>query len=318
MPKLDETGIYQLDNGMWAFRAVLIRNGKRYERKKATDAKGNKLPTKSAAIRARKEALDKLQKELEYHAPKLIRKTCKEVFEEYCEKGRKGKAYTTILKQDSLWKNYICAAFGNRYVDTISVAEINDYLAHLYYDEGKAFGYVESFIKLFYLIFGQAHSRNYLDSDSYNKLCVNKDTRIQMPKKRVEDDEDDVVTFTREQLAVLDEFFRGKSCETAYLLGKYCGLRINECYGLKWDHVDFSNGTIYIDRQMQYQEGIINDMHQSDTWRLRSFHGIRAKQLLLLLQIHVRECTLPCTRKSAHDMSSYRDSFLLFFSSADN
>ena len=43
----------------------------------------------------------------------------------------------------------------------------------------------------------------------------------------------------------------------AYLLGRYCGLRINECFGLKWDNVDLENGTITIDRQMQYQDHLI-------------------------------------------------------------
>lgn len=37
----------------------------------------------------------------------------------------------------------------------------------------------------------------------------------------------------------------------------YCGLRINECYGLKWENVDLERGVIVIDRQMQYQDGII-------------------------------------------------------------
>ena len=41
------------------------------------------------------------------------------------------------------------------------------------------------------------------------------------------------------------------------MLGRYCGLRINECYGLKWENVDLENGIITIDRQMQYQNGLI-------------------------------------------------------------
>ena len=41
------------------------------------------------------------------------------------------------------------------------------------------------------------------------------------------------------------------------LLGRHCGLRINEAFGLKWCNVDLENGTITIDRQMQYQKGII-------------------------------------------------------------
>jgi hypothetical protein len=81
MPKLDETGIYQLDNGMWAYRFVIIKNGVRTERKKTTDANGNKLPTKTAAVRARKAAIEAFQKELESHPPELYKATCKDVFE---------------------------------------------------------------------------------------------------------------------------------------------------------------------------------------------------------------------------------------------
>jgi integrase len=77
-----------------------------------------------------------------------------------------------------------------------------------------------------------------------------------MPKMKV-DEEADIVIFTKEQLQQLDDYFKGSNAETAYLLGKYCGLRINECYGLKWDHVNLDKGTVLIDRQMQYQNGLI-------------------------------------------------------------
>ena len=109
---------------------------------------------------------------------------------------------------------------------------------------------------MFYLIFGQAYSRNYLAIDDYNKLCVNKDTKIHMPKLRVNDDTD-IVTFSRSELELLDEYFKGTNAETAYLLGRFCGLRINETFGLKWDNVDLDAGTIFIDRQQQYQNSLI-------------------------------------------------------------
>lgn len=64
-------------------------------------------------------------------------------------------------------------------------------------------------------------------------------------------------TYSSEQIEKLNEYFRGTNAETAYLLGRHCGLRINECYGLKWDNVDLENGTIFIDRQEQYQNGLI-------------------------------------------------------------
>lgn len=180
----------------------------------------------------------------------------KDVFNEYCENGRIGKAYQTIKKQDSLWNNHINKKFGKRYVDDISVAEVVDYLSELYFTEGYSYQYTESFLKMFYLIFGQAYSRNYLDVDTYNKLCINKNTKIHMPKLKTEDDTE-IVAFSREELAKLDDYFKDTNAETAYLLGRYCGLRINECYGLKWDNVDIETGTIIIDRQMQYQNGLI-------------------------------------------------------------
>ena len=251
----DFPGVYQLENGLWGYRYTVTINGKKKDVKKTKDDLGKPFKTDKAAYRARETALVK-EKECRTHKPKMARMTFQEVYQEYCEKGRSGKAYTTIRKQDSLWTNHIAARFGKRFIDEVTVAEINDYLEELYYTEGRAYRYVEGFLKMFYLIFGQAYSRDYLDIDTYNKLCVNKDTKIRMAKLKTDDDMD-IVAFSRAELAVLDEYFKGTNAETAYLLGRYCGLRINECFGLKWSNVDIAHGKITIDRQMQYQNGLI-------------------------------------------------------------
>ena len=248
-------GVYKLENGLWGYRYAIIVDGKRRDVKKSKDENGNPFKTEKAALRAREAAIIK-QKYAKPEAPALVRVTVSDVYREYCEKGRSGKAYATLKKQDSLWNNHLSERFGNRYVDDISVAEINDYLTALYYGEGRAYRYVESFLKMFYLIFGQAYSRNYLDVDTYNKLCVNKDGRISMPKMKIDEDTD-IVVFSQEEIEQLDNYFTGTNGETAYLLGRHCGLRINECYGLKWENIDLENSTITIDRQMQYQDGLI-------------------------------------------------------------
>lgn len=248
-------GVYQLKNGYWGYRYAIVVNGKRKEGKKTRDENGKPFKTEKQAFRARELTIAK-EKAQKKTKKKIIRKTVKEVFEEYCENGRNGKAYTTIKKQDSLWKNHLKDRFGSRYIDDITVAEVQDYLAELYYTDNRAYTYTESFLKMFYLIFGQAYSRNYLDIDTYNKLCINKDTKIHMPKLKI-DEETDIVYFNREEIKQLDNYFEGTNAETAFMLGKYCGLRINECYGLKWDKVDLENGIITIDRQMQYQDGLI-------------------------------------------------------------
>lgn len=254
MAKKQISGISQLPNGDWCYRFTRTVDGKRVNRKGSKDEAGNPFKTPIAAAQAK--AIAEMRFDASLKQKPARRLTFGEVYAEYCEQGRSGKAYQTIRKQDSLWKNHLEEKFGSRFIDTISVAEVNDYLAHLYYDEGRAYKYVESFLKMFYLIFGQAYSRDYLAVETYNKLCVNKDVRIRMPKMKIDEDTD-IVAFSREETERLDEYFKGSNAETAYLLGKCCGLRINECYGLKWENVDLVNGTITIDRQMQYQDGLI-------------------------------------------------------------
>ena len=257
MSNKKDVGIFQLDNGYWGYRYKVKVEGVLKESRRTIDELGNPFKTKNSAIKARQQAI--INEKISATVPlqtKIPKKTVKEVYEEYCEFGRAGKAYATIKKQDSLWKNHIKVKFGKRYITDITVAEINDYLAELYYTDNRAYSYTESFFKMFYLIFGQAYSRNYLSVEQYDRLCQNKDTRIHMPRMKVDEDTD-IVIFSNEEMVILSEYFRGTNAETAFMLGKYCGLRINECYGLKWCNVDFEHGIIKIDRQMQYQEGII-------------------------------------------------------------
>ena len=182
--------------------------------------------------------------------------TIEEVYEDYCANGRGDRSHNTIKRQDTLWRTYLKADFGKKRFNGISLGEIQDYLANKYYVEGYSYRYVESFLKMFYLFFGQAYSRNYIPAELYNQFCVNKETKIRMPK--IKRDEDlSIVSFTDEECAVMDEYFKGTHAETAYLLGRYCGLRINECYGLKWENVDLEKGTISIEQQMGTQDGLI-------------------------------------------------------------
>lgn len=257
MAKTTSTGVFQLPNGTWGFRYAFMLNGKQKDIRRNKDENGNPFKTERAAIKAREATIIQVQADLlQPTKPAKKRTTVAEVFKEYCETGRHGKAYGTTRKQDSLWKNHISKKFGKRYVDDISVSEVVDYLSMLYYKENRAYSYVESFLKMFYLIFGQAYSRNYLDVDAYNTLCVNKNTKIHMPKRKLDED-DEIVSFSKGETDALDEYFKDTNAETAYLLGRYCGLRINKCYGLKWSNIDFDNDCIHIVQQMQYQEGLI-------------------------------------------------------------
>ena len=257
MQHLSTKGVFQLKNGNWGYRLVTFPQGKRKEERRTQNEDGQPYKTKKQAEVARNNAIINAQIEERRPPQKPVeKKIIEDIYKEYCEKGRAGKAYSTIRKQDSLWKNHIKSRFGKKYIDEVTLAEIQDFLDELYYSDEKAYKYVESFLKMFYLIYGQAYTRNYLDSELYRKMCVNKDTKIHMPKMKIDEDLD-IISFNQNEMAALDAYFTGTNAETAYLLGKHCGLRINECYGLKWQNVDPDNGFIVIDRQMQYQEGLI-------------------------------------------------------------
>lgn len=182
MAKQADTGVYQLRNGNWAFRYTLTENGNKKDVRRSKNENGQKLRSMREAIVARDVAIRQAQSA---DKPKpILRRTVKEVFQEYCISGRSDRAYQTKRKQDSIWENHLCAKFGKKYVSEITPAAVMDYLSELYYVEGFSYQYTESFLKMFYLIFGQAYSRNYLSVDAYNKLCVNKDTKIRMPKRK--------------------------------------------------------------------------------------------------------------------------------------
>lgn len=260
MSKENNNGVFQLMNGNWGYRFIITVNGERKAQKRVVDENGKPFKTEAQAVKARERNI-KLAKEFvkakqaSENETAIERKTVEDIYNEYCEKGRSEKAYATKKKQDSLWYNYLLDRFGDRYIDSITAGEINDYLAELYCDYNLAFSYVESFLKQFYLIFGQAYSRDYLSVDIYNKLCVNKNTKIHMPIMKSTDVKE-IAAYSEKELSQMDEYFKGKNVETAYKIGKYCGVRVGECYGILWDDIDFEKGIISIDKQFKMQDGL--------------------------------------------------------------
>ena len=51
--------------------------------------------------------------------------------------------------------------------------------------------------------------------------------KIHMPKTKIDED-DEIVSFSKGETDASDEYFKGTNAETAYLLGRYCGLRTQQ------------------------------------------------------------------------------------------
>ena len=124
MAQVQDLGIYQLPNGNWGYRFTKTVDGKRVNRKNSKDEAGNPLKTKRAAAQAR--AIAEMRFEASLNQKPEHRMTFGEVYMEYCEQGRSGKAYSTIKKQNSLWKNHLEEKFGSRYVCLLYTSDAAD------------------------------------------------------------------------------------------------------------------------------------------------------------------------------------------------
>ena len=92
-------GVFQLDDGYWGYRFVIKVNGKTITERKVKDGYGNKFKTQNQASKARDAAIRNARKRVEEQSRSkpIERKTVREVYEEYCEKGRGDRGYQTII-----------------------------------------------------------------------------------------------------------------------------------------------------------------------------------------------------------------------------
>ena len=247
-------GVFQLPDGTWGYRA---RVENQFDIRRTRDRNGLIMKTAAAAEKERNWAIaHELQRRRDKEAERYGLKagTVADVYEKCVAPEDQKKAYGTVCKRKSLWKNHFRARWGQRDIKSLSSGEINLWLSDLM-DEDYAYGYVEGFLKFFYIIIGTAYRHNYINRTQYSKLCEDKKSRISMP---CEKPKTDIVVYNKEELRQLDTYFLNTPVQTAYLIGKSCGLRINETFGLKWDHVYFEGGYIKIDRQQQYIDGILS------------------------------------------------------------
>ena len=113
-----EVGVYQLKNGKWAYRFIVRVNGEQKTQRRTCDENGKPFNTSKQAARARKKALEQVQKGLAAETPKakgkekpIVRKRIKEVYEEYCRTGRTDKAFATIKKPSKPWNPWASLSF---------------------------------------------------------------------------------------------------------------------------------------------------------------------------------------------------------------
>lgn len=255
------TGVTQNTDGSWTYRIkIKLPDGSVKDTRIKKDSRGNPFLTARQAFEAKKEHEARIRANPEDNAPKQKIVTLQDVYDNYLDTEAKKKAPATLRKQDSMWQNHISPVFANRDINSITIIELDTFLVNLY--KSKSYKYTEGFLKFFYLLFGHADRMEVIDPDRYLRMFATKGKRLTMPEMTQEDytkTDEDAVTFNDSELKIIKKAFESEdgNLKLAFYLGLYAGLRISECFGLRWQDIDLDNKTMRISRQMQYENGQI-------------------------------------------------------------
>ena len=258
----NNTGIRELPNGNYEVRIVINRKDIKVNTIRRSDDNGNPFKTKKEA----RDFRDTFVQNAKSHKVEIKPKDCtlREVYEKYMDEGTIDKAPATIRKQQSMWENHISHEFGDRYISQITLQDLKNYLAKMYrYGDGRgkeqsySYKYVEGFLKFFYLLWACAYNDNYIDNDIYTKMFIDKKTRLSMPKKTQQDNDDEknIKCFTPLEIEKMNIVFQGTNFHLPFILGYMTGVRVSECFGLMWSDVNWNEGTITVERQLLYEDG---------------------------------------------------------------
>lgn len=256
------TGVTQGKDGSWSYRIKKKVNGQVVDTRIKKDENGLPFLTARAAHEAKLKHEAKLASgEIEI-APKSNITTLSYVYETYLNSSKaKQKAPATLRKQESMWRNHVSTyrhdekdvPLGEMDINSIKITDLDNFLYAMY--QNHSFAYTEGFLKFFYLLFGYAYDLELIDGDKYYRMFGDKSTRLTMPvmeQADVEKEMEGAETYDDDQLAVMEKIFKSEDGNllTAFYLGVYCGLRISECFALRWSNVNWEDGTITINRQM--------------------------------------------------------------------
>ena len=223
-------------NNAWSYRIDLgYVGGKRKQIEKGG------FKTERAATKAMQDVLYHLNNSGDYVENKKI--TFHTVYEEFIEReGKATRAYATLKRYDSLYRNHIKKQFGPMYVYQISDIMIIDFLnqkRQKYSEE-----YVKGFYKFFNVIMRYAHNHKYMKKNVMDLVPPPPD-----PRHR-----GDIVTYSREELAQMIERIESTRSKIAFQIALQAGLRESECFALTWDDIDFEKKTLKVCKQLLYQD----------------------------------------------------------------
>lgn len=284
------TGITKEKDGSYSYRIKkILPDGRRVDTKK----KG--FPSMREAKAAREERL------LELSGSFSGRLRYDELFSRFLSQEAVGsRKYSTLLRYQCLHQNHISPAFGSRFADGITPAEISRFLRDKQLS-GLSSAYVSSILKQLGVVFSFALRARMLSSNPVEQAVLPRQDISEAHQRQLQ-----VKILSEEEFRLLSERLQGSTSLTPMLLGYFMGLRVSEAYAVRWRDIDWQNATLRVDKQLQYQD---------HCWCLvppKSFRGYRVLSMPHALLSHLQdELAAQKQRRKAYGKAYKKSSVLL-------
>lgn len=169
--------------------------------------------------------------------------TLNEVYNEFLEKEAVNtRKHATIVRYKSLYRNHIEDIIGFRYIGTLTSQNLQDFLNEkrkTHSDE-----YVRSIYNFLLVLFGYAMKNKYIRDNPTNN--VNPPTSYRAYGE--------IKNYTKEELELMEQRCATTNLTPAFKIGINLGLRVGECFALRFSDIDWEKKTVKVNKQLHFQD----------------------------------------------------------------
>lgn len=221
----------------WSFRLDLGKqdNGKR----KQIERSGFKTEKEAQAMLAK--YIDEYNSNGEVVEDKKI--TLGEVYQEFLDKEATiTRKHATVVRYKSLYRNHIEDEIGFRYIGTLSTENLQDFLNSK--TETHSNEYIRSIYNFLLVLFGYAIKRKYIRKNPTDNVIPPTSYRAY----------GEIKNYTKEELDKMEERYSTTNLIPAFKIGINLGLRVGECFALRFSDIDWEKKTVKINKQLHFQD----------------------------------------------------------------
>lgn len=222
----------------WSFRLDLGKqeNGKR----KQIERSGFNTAKEAEAMLAK--YIDEYSSKGEVIEDKKI--TLDEVFHEFIDgEANITRKHATVVRYKSLYRNHVCNNIGFNFIGNLTTQNLQKYINDRK-AEGLSDEYVRSIFNFLLVLFKYAIKKKY--------IRVNPTKGVVPPTSYRAYGE--IVTYTKEELALMEQRCVTTNLTPAFKIGINLGLRVSECFGLRFSDIDWDKKTVRINKQLYFQD----------------------------------------------------------------